>query len=93
MALFDIFKKKEKREELKSIDKEFREFREFELPKPTENTQKFSEISLPIQSHSQNPQDRLFLIETKIENLRIYLEMINSKLDRLETLLKSKGLI
>lgn len=90
MALFDIFKKKEKREELKSIDKEFREF---ELPKPIENTQKISEISLPIQSHSQNPQDRLFLIETKIENLRIYLEMINSKLDRLETLLKSKGLI
>lgn len=90
MALFNIFKKKEKGGDLKIID---RELKESELSKPIENIQKPSEISLPIQSQSQQTQDKFSLIETKIENLRIYLEMINSKLDKLETLLKSKGLI
>ncbi|MEM0476041.1 MAG: hypothetical protein QW367_00160 [Candidatus Aenigmatarchaeota archaeon] len=90
MALFNIFKKKEKEEDLKIIEKELKES---ELSKPIENIQKPSEISLPIQTQSQQTQDKFSLIETKIENLRIYLEMINSKLDKLETLLKSKGLI
>ncbi|MEM5828015.1 MAG: hypothetical protein QW197_00715 [Candidatus Aenigmatarchaeota archaeon] len=88
--VFDFFKKKEKKEEISLESVELPSERKestsqtFELPS-------VSNQQVPIK---QEPQiDKLSLIESKLENLRIYLEMINSKLDRLETLLKSKGLI
>jgi len=87
---FDFFKrKKEEKVEIPDIGKETLELN---LPAPQQ------EISLPSQPSFQQISkpseiDRLALIESKIENLRVYLEMINSKLDRLETLLRAKGLI
>jgi len=86
---FDFFKrKKEEKVEIPEIGKET-----VELTPPSQQ-----EISLPSQPPSQQISrpseiDRIALIESKIENLRVYLEMINSKLDRLETLLRAKGLI
>lgn len=87
---FDFFKrKKEEKVEIPDISKETVEL----TPPPSQQ-----EFSLPSQPSSQQISkpseiDRIALIESKIENLRVYLEMINSKLDRLETLLRAKGLI
>lgn len=58
----------------------------------SQQSQQTFQSSSQIQS-TQLHSDKISLIESKIENLRIYLEMINSKLDKLETLLRSRGLI
>ncbi|MEM5882330.1 MAG: hypothetical protein QXS69_02620 [Candidatus Aenigmatarchaeota archaeon] len=90
MGMFDMFKKKEKKEEfiLEGIEKQsFLPKTSLEIPLP-ENVQAKQTTEAPSQQI-----DKISLIESKLENLRIYLEMINSKLDRLEALLKSKGFI
>ena len=100
--MFDFLKKKEDK------TKELKELFQKEVYKGIETSQQtqFTQVQ-PMQSIQQNTQiqqvqqnlqssmqkDRLDILESKIENLRIYLEMINSKLDRLEALLRAKGLV
>jgi len=100
--MFEFLKKKEDK------TKELKELFQKEVYKDIETSQQtqFTQVQ-PMQSIQQNTQiqqvqqnlqssmqkDRLDILESKIENLRIYLEMINSKLDRLEVLLKAKGLV
>ena len=100
--MFEFLKKKEDK------TKELKELFQKEVYKGIETSQQtqFTQVQ-PMQSIQQNTQiqqvqqnlqssmqkDRLDILESKIENLRIYLEMINSKLDRLEALLKAKGLV
>lgn len=96
MGMFDFLRKKEKREEYISEDYRKDLGREFQLSKQMETSlkmQEFQSQTNPQTSLTTSQQDRISLIESKLENLRIYLEMINSKLDRLETLLRAKGLI
>jgi hypothetical protein len=98
--MFDFFKKKEDK------TKELKELFQKEVYKGIETSQQtqFIQQIQPIQQPSSTQQmqqdfqssmqkDRLDILESKIENLRIYLEMINSKLDRLEALLRAKGLV
>ncbi|MEM5830325.1 MAG: hypothetical protein QXL82_02335 [Candidatus Aenigmatarchaeota archaeon] len=88
--VFGFFKKKEEKDEI-SLEK-------LDLT-PERKESSSQSIELPSISSQQTTVrqetqiDKFSLIESKLENLRIYLEMINSKLDRLEALLKSKGLI
>jgi hypothetical protein len=101
--MFEFLKKKEDK------TKELKELFQKEVYKGIETSQQtqFTQVQ-PMQSIQQNTQiqqvqqnlqpqtsiqDRINILESKIENLRIYLEMINSKLDRLEALLRAKGLI
>jgi len=88
--LFDFFKrKKEEKVEIPEISKGTVE------SAPPTFQQEIPLLSQPPSQQISKPSeiDRIALIESKIENLRVYLEMINSKLDRLETLLRAKGLI
>ncbi|MEM4772935.1 MAG: hypothetical protein QW648_02915 [Nanoarchaeales archaeon] len=88
--VFDFLKKKEKKEEISLESVELPS----ERKESTSQTFELPSVSTQQVPIKQEPQiDKLSLIESKLENLRIYLEMINSKLDRLEALLKSKGLI
>jgi hypothetical protein len=100
--MFDFLKKKgDKTKELKELfQKEV--YKDIETSQQTQFTQQVQPIQqiVPSQQMQQDFQlqssvqkDRLDVLESKIENLRIYLEMINSKLDRLEALLRAKGLV
>lgn len=79
--MFGIFKKKEE-------NLQFKEQKELLNEPIALKEQKISgeQIQIPIDK-------RIEILESKIENLKIYLEMINSKLDRLEALLKAKGFV
>ena len=101
--MFDFLKKKEdKTKELKELfQKEvYKDIEtshqarsmQFQQIQPMQSIQQSAQIQQNLQTQT-SIQDRLNILESKIENLRIYLEMINSKLDRLETLLKAKGLL
>jgi len=100
--MFDFLKKKEdKTKELKELfQKEV--YKDIETSQRTQFIQQIQPIQQVVSTQQMQqdfqPQpsiqkDRLDILESKIENLRIYLEMINSKLDRLEALLRAKGLI
>jgi len=100
--MLGFFKKKEdKTKELKELfQKEVykdieAQFTSAQQIQPMQSIQQSAQIQQiqGIQSQSSIQKDRLDILESKIENLRIYLEMINSKLDRLEALLKAKGLV
>ncbi len=100
--MFDFLKKKgDKTKELKELfQKEV--YKDIESSQQTQFTQQVQPVQQIVSSqHMQQDfqlqpsvqKDRLDVLESKIENLRIYLEMINSKLDRLEALLRAKGLV
>ena len=100
--MFGLFKKKEdKTKELKELfQKEV--YKDIETSQRTQFTQQIQPTQQVVSTHQIQQdfqlqpsvqKDRLDVLESKIENLRIYLEMINSKLDRLEALLRAKGLI
>ncbi len=100
--MFDFLKKKgDKMKELKELfQKEV--YKDIESSQQTQFTQQFQPIQQTVSSQQMQQdfqlqpsvqKDRLDVLESKIENLRIYLEMINSKLDRLEALLRAKGLV
>ncbi len=93
--IFGFGKKKEKDELEKLKEKYLSEIKSFQLPKEQTvqtQTEQFQVQSIPkTQTELQDLKqldERIKLLETKIESIRAQLDLINSKLEEIKFLLK-----